>query len=61
MLQKYKTLKNSPNFDRLERPHKINNFQQNSHIVFFWVLEHFYALGAQLFKKNFFHAFFGPP
>ena len=38
----------------LSDPPKSIFFKKNSHIVFFWVLEHFYAVGAQLFIKNFF-------
>ena len=61
MLQKYKILKNGPNFDRLKRHPKINNFQKNFTHRIFLELKHFSALGAKLFKKIFFHAFFGPP
>ena len=60
MLQKCKNLKNGPNFDRLEPTPKINMLQKNSHIVFFWVLEHFYARGTQLYK-NILSGLFWPP
>ena len=54
MLQKYKILKNGPKFDRLERPPKINIFEKYLNILFFWVLEHLYALGAKFRKTEFF-------
>ena len=37
----------------LERPPKSNIFLKKFTHQIFWVLEHFYVLGAQLFKKNF--------
>ena len=54
---KMQNLKNSSNFDCLERFPKINN----SHIEFFLGIGTLLCPGSTTFQKPFFQVFFGPP
>ena len=51
MLQKYKKLKNGPNFDRLERPPKINIFQKKFTHRIFLVIETLLCPGSKVLKN----------
>ena len=60
-IAKTQSLKNGPHFDRFKRPPKLIIFKKKSFIVVFWVVNHFYLLRAQLFKKKFFRPFLNHP
>ena len=60
-LYKYENLKNAPNFDRLERPPKIDNFQKKFTRRIFLGIGTLLCSGSTTFQKNFFQVFFGPP
>ena len=55
---KMQNLKNGPNFDRLERPPKINNFETKIHTLnFFWYWNTFMPWEHN-FSKTFFSGLF---
>ena len=60
-VEKYQILQKWPNFNRLERPPKINIFEKNfAHLIFIGKRT-FLTPGSKTFRKKNFGAIFGPP